>query len=313
MLERGGAPGSPERCRRALALAALLLPFLGDAGGWPAAQAAEAETEAAVQPITADPGGAPADAAAPVSVTKLDLAALRAELAGLRCAVIELERREDGLLVVSGNAWDDGAAGDAEGDARGDAGDGAGARVRPILDRHAPGHPHSLSVAAIGAAFCEPLAVLADARAANLRRSPPLVIRTASGERSFKGGDRLRFEIEAPDFPAHVQVDFYGSDGNVVHLLPNPLETSGRMEAGSVRRLGDQTATGRHWSVGPPYGQELIVAVASGTPLFTAPRPEAEPIADYLPELRRALRAAGVEGESLSPVAAALFLVTAPP
>jgi hypothetical protein len=119
--------------------------------------------------------------------------------------------------------------------------------------------------------------------------------------------------VAAPDFPAHLQVDYYTMDGTVIHLLPNPLETSSQVEAHVLRRLGDRVAGGRYWSIGPPFGHELIVVIASSSPLFTAPRPEAEPATNYLPDLQRALEAAATDPEAVPPVAAARFIVTSAP
>jgi hypothetical protein len=153
--------------------------------------------------------------------------------------------------------------------------------------------------------------MLETARLENLERPTSLVIRTGSAGRRFKGGDSLLLNIATPDFPAHLQVDYYSANGTVVHLLPNPLETSGRVEAHSLRRLGNREASGRFWSIGPPFGQELIVVIASATPLFTALRPEAEPVGNYLPDLKRALQAA-MEGAAPA-VADARLVLTEPP
>ena len=128
---------------------------------------------------------------------------------------------------------------------------------------------------------------------ANANATAPVSIRLESPETPLRRGQSLTFDVEAPDFPAHLQVDYFTADGFVVHLLPNPLETSGRVEPRAVRRLGERKSGGRFWTIGPPFGDEMIVALASPLPLFPTPRPEAEPASAYLADLKRALDAAG--------------------
>ena len=225
-----------------------------------------------------------------------DLPALRAALAEQQCALLEVEQK-DGTILVSGTV----------------AAETVQDQLPTLLDQHGFGTRHRLEVDLAPSALCEPLAMLAGERAANLRRPVPLAIHLPSGQAGFKGGQHLLFDVAAPDFPAHLQVDYYTMDGTVIHLLPNPLETSSQVEAHVLRRLGDRVAGGRYWSIGPPFGHELIVVIASSSPLFTAPRPEAEPATNYLPDLQRALEAAATDPEAVPPVAAARFIVTSAP
>ena len=177
--------------------------------------------------------------------------------------------------------------------------------VATILRDHAPGVPAEDSVRYGAPALCEPLALIEPLRRTNAAAAAGLSIRMEDRGTYLHGGQSLILDVVAPDFPAHLQVDYYTADGNVVHLLPNPLETNGRVEPRAVRRLGDRKSGGRFWTIGPPFGDELVVVVASALPLFTAPRPEAEAAADYLPELKRVLDTAGPGA-----LADALFITT---
>src|SRR3546814_19835684 len=74
-------------------------------------------------------------------------------------------------------------------------------------------------------------------------------------------------------------------EGQVVHLYPNP----GEPDSGRVLRGGERFNVGesaRTWSVGPPFGQELITVISSPTPLSQGERPEYEEARVYLPALR---------------------------
>lgn len=254
----------------------------------PAPAPIEQKAEPTPQPVPAPPPPEPEPEAPPVSPA---LTTLRTAIQNIRCAALNLAE-DEGRLTITGTATSESIR----------------PQLQAILDRHAPGQPHRIDLRLASPALCEPLTLVESLRAANTTATAPLTIRPASPDAAYLGGQELVFDVTAPDFPAHLQVDYYTADGNVVHLLPNPLETSGQTEAGALRRLGDRTAGGRFWTIGPPFGNELIVVVASASPLFPTPRPEAEAAAAYLPELKRALDGAGA-----SALAAALFIATAAP
>jgi len=220
-----------------------------------------------------------------------NLGPLRAALHNLHCAIVDVAF-QDGRISVSGVA----------------AGESVRARLAALVAEHAQGWPQESSVRLAAPALCEPLSLVGPLLAANLSAPVPVSIRLETPEASFRGGTSLTFDIVAPDFPAHLQVDYYTADGNVVHLLPNPLETSGQVDSGAVRRLGDRKSGGRFWTIGPPFGSEMIVVMASASPLFTTPRPEAEAASAYLPELKRVLDVSGAAA-----LADARFIVTAAP
>lgn len=205
-----------------------------------------------------------------------DLESLRAALRAVRCGVLDADTGGGRVTVV---------------------GTIATSRqeevVAAILRDHAPVLLVDDAVRYGAPALCDPLSLLESQRRANAAAAARVSIRPEAQTGPLHAGQSLVLNIVAPDFPAHLQVDYYTADGNVVHLLPNPLETSGRVEPRAVRRLGDRKSGGRFWTIGPPFGDELVVVVASALPLFMTPRPEAEAVADYLPELKRALDTAG--------------------
>jgi len=216
---------------------------------------------------------------------------VRSALSALPCALLTVEAL-NGRLLVSGTV----------------AGEAALPALQAALGRSAGGWEHGLDVAVAPPALCAPLSLLAAPLAANAALPAPLRVgTTAPGP--LHAGDPLVLELLAPATPVHLRIDYFTTDGNVVHLLPNPLEPSGRLDAGASRRLGERAAGGRFWSVGPPFGQELVVALATPSPLFGTARPELEPAAVYLADLKRALAAAAPGAPAL---ATALFIATAP-
>jgi hypothetical protein len=100
----------------------------------------------------------------------------------------------------------------------------------------------------------------------------------------YRGGDRLRLEMQAPDYDAYVYVDYYDAAGNVVHLIPNDIVPLTLHPAGSAMVVGE-SADGQpalEITVSPPFGQEIAVAFAASTPLYDGLRPTVEEAGPYL-------------------------------
>jgi hypothetical protein len=106
-------------------------------------------------------------------------------------------------------------------------------------------------------------------------------------------GDLLTVNLAMPGFPSYLRVSYFTHDGEVVHLHPTPTDPSRAFGPHARLALGDPANGGPRWEVGPPYGTEMIVAVASERPLFTTSRPEAEQSDAYLAALAAALRGGG--------------------
>ena len=80
-----------------------------------------------------------------------------------------------------------------------------------------------------------------------------------------------------PGFAGELRVDYLGHDGSVVHLYPTAADPAQKVAAQPARRfapgerlsLGDSGPGKPIWEVGPPYGTDMIIAVASSAPLLT--------------------------------------------
>jgi hypothetical protein len=130
------------------------------------------------------------------------------------------------------------------------------------------------------------------------------------GERTLKDGDLMTLDLTMPDYPAWLLVDYLQHDGTVVHLYPAAKDTPRSYPAGSHQVLGDPATGGARWEVGAPYGTDMIMAVASSTPLFSQKRKDLEEADGYLRSLQNAIETAQRHGGRVT--ADALILTTRP-
>jgi len=106
-----------------------------------------------------------------------------------------------------------------------------------------------------------------------------LRLNAASGKGGdLAAGDTLMVDVATPDFQSYVTVDYFVLDGHVVHLLPN---AAARENAAPPRYTATIGSLG-NWVIGPPFGTEMLVLVATPVPLFDAVRPDAEDRTAYL-------------------------------
>lgn len=111
------------------------------------------------------------------------------------------------------------------------------------------------------------------------RGGATLRLNGASGKGSaLAAGDTLMVDVISPDFQSYVTVDYFVLDGHVVHLLPN---AAARENLAPPRYLATIGSLG-NWVIGPPFGTEMLVLVATPVPLFDNVRPDAEGAAAYL-------------------------------
>ncbi len=100
----------------------------------------------------------------------------------------------------------------------------------------------------------------------------------------YTGGERMFFDLTAPDYDAYVYVDYFDAGGAVLHLSPNDAVPLTLTPAQNRLRVGAKADgdIGLQITVGPPYGQEIAVAFAASHPLYPGLRPFSEEAASYL-------------------------------
>jgi hypothetical protein len=130
--------------------------------------------------------------------------------------------------------------------------------------------------------------------------------------RRLAGGTVLQLDLGAPDYPAYIHVSYFSGDGSVAHLLP-VSGSDHRTRPGESLKLGGAGGRGRRATIGPPYGLDVVLAVASAEPLFATPRPVVERASDYLAALAAALEARRSGGRVTMLEYAYYLLLTEPP
>jgi eukaryotic-like serine/threonine-protein kinase len=110
----------------------------------------------------------------------------------------------------------------------------------------------------------------------------------------YKDGEFLVLKVKVPQRVAgYLYVDGLDQDGNVVHLFPTPLRKSNAVKPGDEVQVGatpDKAGPREDvFEMTPPYGTQLVLAIASQKPLFASSRQQIENASDYLSVLRAAM------------------------
>jgi eukaryotic-like serine/threonine-protein kinase len=137
-----------------------------------------------------------------------------------------------------------------------------------------------------------------------------LALALAGGKTTLHDGELITVAQKMPGYTGYLETDYFSNDGTVLHLYPTPTDAEKMLAAGGTKVLGDPAHGGASWQVSAPYGTDMIIAIASSTPLFAMARPQDENASAYLPALRAALQNAASSGAKLS--VAALPVVTVP-
>jgi len=127
-----------------------------------------------------------------------------------------------------------------------------------------------------------------------------LSLALADGKTVLHDGDLITVKQTMPAFGGYLQTDYFSSDGSILHLYPTAADPRKYAAASSPKTLGDPTHGGAAWQVSAPYGTDMIISIASTTPLFTTPRPADENASNYLPDLRVALQNAVSAGATVA-------------
>jgi len=94
--------------------------------------------------------------------------------------------------------------------------------------------------------------------------------------------------VTTPDFPSYLYVTYLPASGDAVLLYKPTGIVPQALPPRTVVELGGG-ADQRVFRVGPPFGAEMVVAVATASPLFTDGIPASATERDYLTALRKTL------------------------
>ena len=106
---------------------------------------------------------------------------------------------------------------------------------------------------------------------------------------SYRVSETLHFDVRMAGFQGYLHVAYVQADGNVVNLVRSDPLTLATLPAGTGLTFGDGLEGRSKFTVSAPFGNEMIVALASKSPLFAENRPPVETEREFLTALRKAI------------------------
>lgn len=134
---------------------------------------------------------------------------------------------------------------------------------------------------------CEALLILTEGRLE--AEGPEIDI----AKTEYQQDDLFAFSVVAPDFSTHLHLSYFQADGSVVHLSQSAGDQLRTLLPRQRVTMGDGKAGRPAFKVSGPFGDEMLLAISTKSPLFTEARPTVEEERDFL----SALRAATIEFE----------------
>ncbi|MCC6717557.1 MAG: serine/threonine protein kinase [Acetobacteraceae bacterium] len=260
MHDRPPAPRWPWFAGAGVASLAAALALWLVLGRGPATPPASPVIVAARAPAPAMPPPLPivlpplASAPSPPPAPSADQDALLTAAAALPCALLSVDQGEGGTITITGRAW-------------------RGAALDDMLRQaRAGGSVLTAAIDPLDPALCPPITLLGESYR---RERAQETLRLALADPSPAVGTRFAATLQGTG-GGMLQVDQYGADGAVHHVLRRPVP-SGQW---SILLQADAP---------PPAGQQMLVAMVTTGPLDLGQRPPYEAAADYLPALQREL------------------------
>jgi len=125
----------------------------------------------------------------------------------------------------------------------------------------------------------------------------------------FTSGDSLTIEVDTPSFPSYLYVSYLQASGEVVNLSWPTRRLPKLVPANAKLRFGGGSNGQPIYRVGPPFGDEIVIVVASRTLLFDADLPDTSNDRDYLTSFRRAIKVRRGAGHDKGVVTAAFATI----
>lgn len=220
--------------------------------------------------------------------------AIRESLASLarsaRCALPRFSVSDEGRVSVSGLV----GAG------------GPDTALREAAQAAAPAATLSWEARSVEGPYCDMFDILSSIAQPS---SPFLGLALKDDATRLREHDPILPILKLPEFSAYLQVDYFSHDGSVAHLYPVRNVANLAFAPNGVVPLG--TSKNDRVEVAPPFGTDMIVAIASSIPLFPPGHVrEDETMQAYLPALRVALESARRKNAKLT--GRAMVLETVP-
>jgi serine/threonine-protein kinase len=230
-------------------------------------------------------------------VAAIGLGALRQEIervfSAAPCVLVDSTVQDSGTVTVTGLG-----------------GRKADDALRQEVAGLAGSHALDWRVQRIDPVFCDalatvrPVAPLAGAPDAGLR------LALAGGRSALHEGEFIEPRVTMPNFSGYVRVDYFAHDGSLAHLYPTIADPQQHLLAvpartlhpGAILEIGTAVRDHPRWEVGPPFGTDMMIAVASSVPLLNVPPAHnfEDNGTDYFGRLGRAIEAARNNGASVT-------------
>lgn len=252
----------------------------------------------------------PAPAPAPAAPSAASLrAAIAAAVEPFRCASIGGDVSEQRQVTISGFIGRD-----------------AEPRLRAAVQQAAGTAPVQWNIHTFNGPYCRALNIVRPIGPHFGEPASSVVVGLKGGAAALHDTGSIVPKITAPNYASYLQVDYFAGDGSMVHLHPSAeerqidiqtadhhsqhlrtsLEAAQRsFPAGATMTLGDPVTcnckpTEVGWTVGPPFGTDMILAIASSAPLFVPARSNSDTVDTYLRALETAIAEATRKGVRIS-------------
>ena len=155
--------------------------------------------------------------------------------------------------------------------------------------------------------YCPVLDLLRALPDAALGAAPGLALAQDGGPATLQDNELIALHATMPGFAGFLHVAYVQHDeqrhgpATASPLVPGPGYPAQTYPARASVALGSPG-----WTVGPPFGTDMIVAIVSTAPLFTKPPPADQPLPAYLASLGSAIDGLRRRGGTVSATATVL-------
>ncbi len=105
----------------------------------------------------------------------------------------------------------------------------------------------------------------------------------------YSDGETLSFNIKMAAFQGYLHVAYIQKDGNVVNLVRSDPLTLETLSKNTILKFGDGEEGRAKFTIGKPFGDEMIIVISSKSPLFVEKRPRVETEREFLSAMRKAI------------------------
>lgn len=109
------------------------------------------------------------------------------------------------------------------------------------------------------------------------------------GQNDLAEGELLALDVVTPPHPTYLYLSYIQADGTVVNMHQPTGLVANQLPPRTKLRFGDGNEGRARFTVSGPFGQELVIAVAAASPLFSEPLPRMQTEREYLSAMRSAL------------------------